>query len=130
MTRSRRCMIAWLGIAGLVFAQLAVTAHACMTGASVQATAAAAAARGHQEHCAGAQGTAPLAPLANACEVQCTDGAPSAAAPDLPAVTLAILPVAPAPVDLSIDTREWDRAILVATSAGPPPLLQYCRLLN
>ncbi len=123
-------MIAWLGIAGLVFAQLAVTAHACMTGASVQASAARAVAMGHQEHCAGAHDAAPLAPIANTCEVQCTDGAPSVAAPDLPAVTLTILPVAPAPVDLSSDTREWDRAILVATSAGPPPLLQYCRLLN
>lgn len=123
-------MIAWLGIAGLAFAQLAVTAHACMTGAAVQASAARAVAMVHEGHCAGAQDTAPLAPIANACEVQCTDGAPSAAAPDLPAVTLAILPIAPAPVDLCVDMREWDRAVLIATSAGPPPLLQYCRLLN
>jgi hypothetical protein len=133
MTRSRRRFAAWFGILGIAFAQVAVTAHACLTGAPVQATAAKAVAMVHEGHCAGVQGqaqTAPLAPIANACEVQCTDGAPSAAAPDLPAVTLAILPIAPAPVDLSVDTREWDRAILIATSAGPPPLLQYCRLLN
>ncbi len=78
----------------------------------------------------GTQGTAPVAPVSNACEVQCTDGAPSAASPDIPPVTLAILPAAPASVAVTTDAREWDRSVLAATSAAPPPLLQFCRLLN
>ncbi len=60
---------------------------------------------GHEGHCGGAQSNAPLAPVANACEVQCTDGAPSVAAPDLPPVMLAVLPVVPAPAALPLPER-------------------------
>ena len=132
MTRSRRRLAAWLGILGIAFAQVAVTAHACLTGAPVNASAARAVAMAHEGHCAGVQGTAPsapLAPIANACEVECTDGAPSAAAPDLPPVALAVLPVAPAPVTMTSTEHSWDRTWLAATSAQPPPLLQFGHLL-
>jgi hypothetical protein len=133
MTRRRRRVLAWLGILGIAFAQVAVTAHACITGAFVHASAAHAVAMSHQGHCVGAQGAAPVAPVAptaNACEVQCTDGAPTGAAPDLPPVLLDALPVAHERVGAAIDLREWDRSVLAATSAGPPPLLQFGRLLN
>jgi len=127
MTRRRRRFAAWLGILGLAFAQFAVTAHACLTGAAVQASSARAAAMGHEGHCIGAQAKAPLAPVANACEVQCTDGAPSAAAPDLPPVLLAALPVAPSPVALPLSKRTTEVATLAATRAQPPPQLQFGR---
>ena len=130
MTRRHRRFSAWLGILGIAFAQAGVAAHACVTDASVHASAARAVAVAHDGHCAGVQGTAPVAPVSNACEVQCTDGAPSVAPLDIPSVTLAVLDVAPAPVAVIIDAREWDRSVLAATSAAPPPLLQFCRLLN
>ena len=129
MKRSHRRIVAWLGILGIAFAQVAVTAHACMirsdAGPRVDATVA------HTDHCAGeANAPAPLAPQANACERQCTDGATASATPDLPPVALVSLPAAPVSRVLAVDAREWDRSVLAATSAGPPPLLQYCRLLN
>jgi hypothetical protein len=130
MTRRHRRFSAWLGILGIAFAQVAVTAHACITGVSVHASAARAVAMAHEGHCIGVQGTAPVAPVSNACEVQCTDGAPSVAAPDMPPVALVALPVAPTPISMAVDEREWDRSVLAATSAAPPPLLQFCRLLN
>jgi hypothetical protein len=133
MTRKRRRYVAWLGILGIAFAQVAVTAHACVTGAPMHASAAKAVAMGHEGHCAGMQGaaqSAPLAPVANACEVQCTDGAPSAAAPDLPPVTLVALAVEPTPATMPLAESAWDSATLAATVAQPPPLLQFCRLLN
>ena len=122
MTRRHRRFSAWLGILGFAFAQAVVAAHACVTGAPVLASAARAVAMAHEGHCAGVQGTEPVAPVSNACEVQCTDGAPSAASPDIPP--------APASVAVTTDAREWDRSVLAATSAAPPPLLQFCRLLN
>lgn len=130
MTRSHRRLVAWLGILGIAFAQLAVTAHACMIRATEHESVAPAAAMAHEGHCAGQQGTAALAPQGNACEVQCTDGAPSATAADLPPVALALLPSPSVPIAIAVDVRAWDRSVLAATSAGPPPLLQFCRLLN
>jgi hypothetical protein len=129
MNRSHRRIVAWLGVLGIAFAQVAVTAHACMirgdAGPRLDATVA------HMDHCAGeANAAVPLAPQSNACELQCTDGATASAGPDLPPVALVSLPVASAPRMLAVDVREWDRSILAANSAGPPPLLQYCRLLN
>jgi hypothetical protein len=130
MTRRRRRFAAWFGILGIAFAQFAVTAHACLTGAVVHATAAKAVAMAHEGHCAGVQAKAPLAPVSNACEVQCTDGAPSAAAPDLPPVLQAVLPVAPPAVLLPFSERAVDVAALAAASAQPPPQLQFGRFLN
>ena len=131
MTRSHRRLVAWLGILGIAFAQLAVTAHACMIRGDGSGIPASAAMSAHADHCAGAlDGAKPLAPQGNACELQCTDGAPSVAAPDLPPVALAPSLVPPAPIATPVDAREWNRAVLAAISAGPPPLLQYCRLLN
>ncbi len=131
MTRKPRRFAAWLGILGIAFAQVAVTAHACLTGAAVHASAAKAVAMAHEGHCAGVSpGTAPMAPSSNACEVQCTDGAPTGAAPDLPPVVLAALPVASAPVVFTLARQTWDRMSLEATSARPPPQLQFVRFLN
>jgi len=130
MTRRRRRFAAWFGILGLAFAQLAVTAHACLTGAPAHATAAKAVAMGHEGHCGGTQSNAPLAPVANACEVQCTDGAPSVAAPDLPPVMLAVLPVVPPPTAVPLPERAWHSMLLASTGAQPPPHLQFGRFLN
>ena len=132
MTRRRRRFAAWFGILGIAFAQFAVTAQACLTGGPVHATAARAVAMGHKEHCDGTQGPAqkaPIAPIANACEVQCTDSAPSAAAPDLPPVMLAVLPVAPSPVASPSPEGAADTVFLASTLAQPPPHLQFARLL-
>jgi hypothetical protein len=132
MTRRRRRLVAWFGILGIAFAQFAVTAQACLTGAPVHATAARAVATGHEAHCDRTQRPvqkAPIAPVANACEVQCTDGAPSATAPDLPPVMLAVLPVTPVPVVLPFAGAAGDTAFLASTRAQPPPHLQFARLL-
>ena len=130
MTRKHRRFSAWFGILGIAFAQVAVTAHACLAGAPVPSLAARAVAMAHDGHCAGVLGTAQLPPAANACEVQCTDGAPSGAIPDLPPVALAVIPVAPTPAATGFDACAWDSATLAANNARPPPLLQFCRLLN
>jgi hypothetical protein len=132
MTRKHRRFSAWFGILGIAFAQVAVTAHACMVRSDVsRAPMTAAMSPAHADHCAGAlKGAEPLAPQGNACEVRCTDGAPSVAAPDMPPVAFLSLPVAPVLVATPTDAREWDRSVLAAASATPPPLLQFCRLLN
>ncbi|MEO8675781.1 MAG: hypothetical protein ABI569_09385 [Casimicrobiaceae bacterium] len=131
MTRSHRCLVAWIGILGIAFAHVAVTAQACVLRASVDRAPAMVALQAHADHCAGAnQGAVPATPQGNTCEVQCTDGAPSVAAPDLPPVALSTLPLPPAVLVVAVDARAWDLSVLAATSAGPPPLLQYCRLLN
>jgi hypothetical protein len=131
MTRPHRRLVAWIGILGVAFAHVAVTAQACVLRASADPAPARVAPAQHADHCGGAdQGAVPGTPQGNACEVQCTDGALSAAAPDLPPVTLESLPLPPAPLVVAVDARAWDLSVLAATSAGPPPLLQYCRLLN
>ena len=130
MKRTHRRYVAWLGILGIAFAQLAVSAHACMisiTTADRVATMAHAA--HHHGHCSGVNGAAPLAPLGNACELQCSDGALATAAPDLPPVVLSSLPLPSAPVVLPVATRSHGRSFLAANSAAPPPALEFCRLL-
>jgi xanthosine utilization system XapX-like protein len=125
MTRMHRRVIAWIGIVGLAVGQIAVAAQGCGL-SERQATLSAT-----TDHCGNAlHGDAVPANHSNACEVHCTSGAPSVAAPDLPPVALNSLPVPTMPVAIAVDEREWDRAVLAASSAGPPPLLQYCRLLN
>ncbi len=93
MTRSRRRCLAWFGILGIAFAQIAVTAHACALRVGDGAVAPGVGdATAHEGHCGGQHAVAlPQAPQGNACEVQCTDGAPSGAAPDLPPVALVTL---------------------------------------
>ena len=131
MTRSRRRLFACLGILGIVFAQLAVTAHACALRASAMTVGAPAAmTTAHEGHCGGQHAAAvPQAPSGNACEVQCTDGAPVAAAPDLPPVMLVALISPLAPAAMPVEAREWDRSVLAASGAAPPRALQFCRLL-
>jgi len=130
MTRRRRRLAAWFGILGLAFGQFAVTAHACLTGAPAHSTAVKAVVMGHEGHCGGGQSHTSLAPVANACELQCTDGAPSVAALDLPTVMLAVLPVAPLPAVLPLPERARDSMLLAAIGAQPPPHLQFGRFLN
>jgi hypothetical protein len=131
MNRSHRRIVAWLGILGIAFAQLAVTAHACMIHPSLRSSSAPALAMVQDGHCAGHPDSAPpLAPQANACEVQCSEGAPSVAAVDLPPVALAPLPFTAVPFEVTVDVRAWDLTVLAASSARPPPSLQYFRLLN
>jgi hypothetical protein len=131
MTRKPRRFAAWLGILGIAFAQVAVTAQACLTGAALHASAAKAVAMAHEGHCdGGSPGAVPMAPNTNACEVQCTDGAPTGAAPDLPPVMLTVLPAASGPIDFTLPLQTWDRMSLEATRAQPPPQLQFVRFLN
>jgi hypothetical protein len=131
MTRSRRRFLAWFGILGIAFAQFAVTAHACaLRVGSTPAHTASASAAAHEGHCGGQHAAAlPQAPQGNACEVQCTDGAPSGAALDLPPVALVTLAVPLVPATVPAEAREWGRSMLAANSAAPPLALQFCRLL-
>ena len=131
MTCSRRRLFACLGILGIAFAQLAVTAHACALRASGMTLGAPAAMTvAHEGHCGGQHAASmPQAPSGNACEVQCTDGAPVTAAPDLPPVTLVAMMVPLASATMPAEARERDRSVLAASSAAPPRALQFCRLL-
>jgi hypothetical protein len=130
MTRSNRRLVAWLGILGIAFAQLAVTAHACVTRTMAMETFVAEAhALAHEGHCMGQQPGAAFTPHGNACEVQCTDGARSAGTPDLPPVAPVPLMVALAPVATIAKTGVRDSSVLAANSAAPPLALQFCRLL-
>jgi hypothetical protein len=84
----------------------------------------------HHGHCADqGEGAPPTNPRGNACEVQCSDGAPPAATPAIPFVALAALCAPIAPVAASVDAREWRRSTLAANSTAPPLPLQFCRLL-
>jgi hypothetical protein len=131
MTRSHRRLVAWIGILGIAFAHIAVAAQACVIRGDVLRDRAAVAVPSHADHCAGAyHGAAPVAPPGNACEVQCTDGTPFAAVPDLAPVAHMSLPFLPLAPPTSVDVRAWDRSVLAAAGAGPPPLLLCCRLLN
>ena len=95
MNRTHRRLVAWLGILGIAFAQLAVTAHACVTGVpGPSAAAGAPQCRIRVTAGPGCKARRRLRRQGNACEVQCADGAPSAAAPDLPPVALAVAAVA------------------------------------
>jgi hypothetical protein len=130
VNRTRRRCVAWLGILGIAFAQLAVSAHACMIGAkTAENLAATVPAMPQHRHCGETGENTPLAPQANACEVQCTEGAPSAGTPDLPPIVLTSLPVSVAPVSTLASLRYWGRSVLAANSAAPPLALQFCRLL-
>lgn len=131
MTRSRRRFLAWFGIVGIAFAQVAVTAHACALRTSTMKVPVPSAMAGALEsHCAGHQATAlPQAPQGNACEVQCTDVAPSSAVHDLPTIALIALDVPLTSMATPRQAREWGRSFLAANSAAPPLALQFCRLL-
>jgi hypothetical protein len=129
MTKRRRRFVAWLGIVGIVFAQIAVAAHACMVGVDGARSIAAAAAP-HDGHCSGHEAPAPVAPQGNACELACSDGAPTPTAPDLPPLAFSTLPIAAAPLSaVPIETRAYGRSLLAANSAAPPIALSFCRLL-
>ena len=131
MSRSRRRLLAWLGIVGIAFAQVVVTAHACaLRTGTLNAHVPLAAVSVDEGHCAGQHVTAlPQAPQGNACEVQCTDGAPSAVAHDLPPIALVVLVLPLAPATTPAEVRELGRSFLAANSAAPPLALQFCRLL-
>ena len=131
MTRSRRRFFACLGILGIVFAQLAVTAHACALRANAMtAGAPAATTSAHAGHCGGHHAApVPQAPSGNACEVQCTDGAPVAAAPDLPPVMQVAMITPSSPAVMPVEARAWDRSVIASSGAAPPRALQFCRLL-
>lgn len=129
MNRTHRRFVAWLGILGIAFAQLAVTAHACTIRVQVPASVAAVPATPHHRHCSGQHASAPLAPQGNACELQCSEAAPTSAMPDLPPVALSALTVAIAPAASPGATRAYGRSLLAANSAAPPLSLQFCRLL-
>jgi hypothetical protein len=131
MTRSRRRLFACLGILGIVFAQLAVTAHACALRANAMSVGAPAATTTAQKgHCGGPHASAaPQAPSGNACEVQCTDGAPVTAAPDLPPVMQVAMILPSSPPAVPVEARARDRSVLASSGAAPPRALQFCRLL-
>jgi hypothetical protein len=130
MTRSRRRLVAWLGILGIAFAQFAVTAHACMASVAVpEQRQSPAAAMAHDSHCGGQHIAAPATPHGNACEVQCSDGAPPAIALAIPFAALPSQASPIAPVSASVEAREWLRSTLPANSTAPPLPLRFCRLL-
>jgi hypothetical protein len=80
------------------------------------------------EHCAG-MGAATATPQANACEVHCIDGATLPASPDLPPVTLALLPAPALPLAALAAPGVLARSPLAAQPGAPPLTLQFCRLL-
>jgi hypothetical protein len=129
MKRTHRRYVAWLGILGIAFAQLAVTAHACMISVTTaDRVATMAPARLHHDHCNGSHGAPPLAPQANACELQCSDATLATPASDLPPVVLSSLPLPSAPIGLTV-ARFHGGSFLAANSGAPPPALEFCRLL-
>ncbi len=128
MSKRQRRLVAWLGLLGIVFAQIAVSAHACMLRAEAP-DAAAATALLHHGHCGGEQKGAPLAPQGNACELQCSEAAHNAAAPDFPPMDVAAAPIVVAPAALPAAARPLGRSFLAADIAAPP-LSLFCRLLN
>jgi hypothetical protein len=62
--------------------------------------------------------------------VQCSDGALSTVALDMPSVALTAMAVTTAPAAMTVDHRAWGRSVLDANSTAPHALLQFCRLLN
>ena len=69
------------------------------------------------------------APLANTCEVRCTDGATSSGQPDLPQVTWALLP-SPTLAPAKLASVSGSARLTYAPLPGaPPPTVRFCRLL-
>jgi hypothetical protein len=131
MTRTLRRGFAWLGIVGIVLAQLAATAHACVprapAGGDVLQIAIAAGAGTAIGHCHEGVGTRlPAAP--DLCAVHCTDAAAPVAIPERP-------PVVPAPAAsvllaaLAASARDRPAPQPPAPGGAPPLILRFGRLL-
>lgn len=130
--RSKRRLLAPLVILAVVFAQLALTAHACPVHASTAPLAPASHALGsasHDAHPCSESARVPGAPGPVACVAHCTDGAALPPALDLPAVSLVALPVAAAPFEALATADRVARSPLVALPGAPPVALAFCRLL-
>jgi hypothetical protein len=137
MKRSLRQLVAVFGILGLSFAQFAATASACGLGdAAGHGRALSAVAVGGAgvpdaaHHCGGhAPASNPALPASNLCEVHCSDAATPAAAPDVPAVTLALLPAPALPLEALVVAAAPPPAEALARAASPPIVLRFGRLL-
>ncbi len=131
VSRSRRRVIAPLVSVAIVFAQLALTAHACaFHGSATLLAAAHAASRSEVVHHPCTESTAaPKSPQANTCEVHCTDGATLPVSPDVPSVTLAALPVPEILLVARTATERAARASTTALPGAPPAAIAFCRLL-
>jgi hypothetical protein len=138
MNRSLRRLVAFVGILGLSFAQFAATASACGLDAAsghessawVVAAASPAGAAEAQHHCGGhAPAPTPALPGSNLCEVHCSDAATPAAAPDLPAVTLALLPAPALPLEALVAAAAPPPAEALVRAAAPPIVIAFGRLL-
>jgi hypothetical protein len=137
MKRSLRRLVAVLGILGISLAQLAATANACglaaATGHANPLPAVAAGAAGVPDaayHCGGhAPGPNPALPASNLCEVHCSDAATPAAVPDVPAVTLAVLPAPVLPLESLAVAAAPPPAEALARAGAPPIVIAFGRLL-
>jgi hypothetical protein len=134
MNRSTRRFVAWVGVLGIILAQMVATAHACRLGD--------AAAREHRAAVIahGASWTPPAdlhcgahvsgADTPNLCEVHCADGATPVAGLDLPPYVqppLAVPGISLANLARNAASVAGDDA---STQGGAPPRnLQFCRLL-
>lgn len=134
MSKSLRRMVAWIAMLGIVLAQTVAAAHACRLGevnARVHGAAVVAIDSGQAAPCAvPCHGhDAGPAPVANFCEVHCTDGASPVAALDLPPMVQAPLPVALVPLEEVAAGAPPLADDVDAQSCAPPRGLQFCRLL-
>jgi hypothetical protein len=137
MKRSLRRLVAILGILGISLAQFAAQVNACGLGAPpgqgrpVPAVAAGGAGGPDAaHHCGGhALQPKPALPASNLCEVHCSDAATPAAAPDLPAVTLALLPAPALPLEALVVAAAPPPAEARARAAAPPIVIEFGRLL-
>jgi hypothetical protein len=140
MRRSLRRLVALLGILGISFAQFAAAANACvlddLSGHARGAAAVAAVAPGPaggpevEHHCGGhSPAPTPALPGSNLCEVHCSDAATPAVAPDLPAVTLAVLPAPTIALAALAATASPPPAETLARAAAPPIVIAFGRLL-
>jgi len=129
--RSARYLGAHFAILAMLFSQLALATYACASSRPVGPVPTA------HSSAAGDAGQVPCAamlspaesPQGNACEVHCNDGLTSAGQPDLPLVTLAVLPAPPLAPEAFADAREVVCASWVPLPGAPPPIVRFCRLL-
>jgi len=130
LTRRIRRVVAFSAMLGLVFAQLAMSAHACaLQGSAAPHAATGSAMHAAADHPCSGMAPEPASPQGNACEVHCTDGATLPASPDLPVVALAALPAAAVPLAVLAANDIVARTPYAALPGAPPLNLQFCRLL-
>jgi hypothetical protein len=132
MTRAFRRLVARCVVVALAASQLITAAHACGSGPQAPTghrPAGIVGAAATSDHCRGHVSAASLPP-ANVCHAHCNDGAMRTPSHDLPAMAAVPVLIAATTLALPYGTERSPAVSFLTPGGAPPPILQFCRLLN